>query len=163
MLLVMNVKQALWLGLVSTCLLGGCGGAKPEDPAKAGVSSEPKAIPVTGTYKLDVEDLKRRFVDSLGGQMNSLARSMYVQLGQSEGTIVLMDEGRFSMNLGGDEVGGMEGTWAVDGDNLALTSGESVQAATLNGGKITMVVDKTSTGTRTFVRQKPAASQQNKD
>lgn len=167
---------ALSLSLV---LLGGCG--SPEADVDNGTAANangdnsdgeqgkpkppPGPPPTIGTYKLDVEALKKRFTAAIDRELNSLENAMLQGLDEASGTVVLKDEAVFSMHLGGDERGDMEGTWTLDEDKLKLTAGPNVQVARLADGVITMVVDDSPTGTRTFIRQKdePKDADEGKD
>ena len=152
--LILNVVTKGSIGVYETLGVNfpGSGEAASKKAAEA-----KKVIPIMGTYKLDVEDLKRRFLNAIEGEMNSLAKSMYVQLERSEGSIVLMPNDQFMMNLGGPEVPAVSGTWSLKDGALTLKSEGEVNQAALVKGVITMVVNKTPTGTRNFVLQAPDA------
>jgi len=168
MLVAMNAKLVTLSLTLALVPLVGCGPpeadvdsgaeakAKADAAAKAkadaAAKAKPKSIPIIGTYELDVAALKRRFVDAIDGEMNSLAKAMYEDLDRSSGTIVIKEESQFRMSLGGSEVGPLEGTWTLEDDNLKMMAGENEHVAKLANGVITMVVNDSSTGTRTFVR-----------
>lgn len=147
--------------------LGGCGSpeadvdngtaANANGDSSGGEQGKPKPPPgpppTIGTYKLDVEALKKRFTAAIDRELNSLEHAMLKSFDEASGTVVLKDEAVFSMHLGGAERADMEGTWTLDEDKLKLTAGSDVQVARLADGVITMVVDDTPTGTRTFIRQ----------
>jgi hypothetical protein len=170
MLAAMKMKLAVSSAALVFVLVTGCGPSEAEKSAaeakvKADVEAAEKAaeakkvIPIIGTYKLDVEDLKRRFLNAIEGEMNSLVKSMYVQLGQAEGSIVLMPNDQFVMNLGGAEILPLSGTWSLKEGKLMMKSEGHSHEATLAKGVITMVVDKTPAGTRNFVLQAPSSGQ----
>lgn len=159
--------------------LGGCGSpeadvdngtaANANGDSSGGEQGKPKPPPgpppTIGTYKLDVEALKKRFTAAIDRELNSLEHAMLKSFDEASGTVVLKDEAVFSMHLGGAERADMEGTWTLDEDKLKLTAGSDVQVARLADGVITMVVDDTPTGTRTFIRQpdEPKDADEGKD
>lgn len=159
--------------------LGGCGSpeadvdngtaANANGDNSGGEQGKPKPPPgpppTIGTYKLDVEALKKRFTAAIDRELNSLEHAMLKSLDEASGAVVLKDEAVFSMHLGGAERTDMEGTWTLDEDKLKLTAGSDVQVARLADGVITMVVDDTPTGTRTFIRQpdEPKDAEEGKD